>query len=301
LASSAERFYEAGGAGVYQENGGSGEVLLHEAMLEGYLEKVEFSRERRLSGLVKAMRWPLLAGGEGRTYGLVCIEAASDLGLDAKEALPAAGAVEFVHTISMVHDALPAIGRLRPELEPYLEAVDQATAILAGDGFWGEALGLLTRAQSGSPERVLGAVRELARSTGAEGMIGGHSIGLGGERDGESPEAVYDLKWGTLFAAAAKMGASLAGGSQMELDAVSGYAWNVGICHRISLELDGSVPDGDRVFTRTLGKEAAESRAREARRAALGRLDEAGLEARGMRELLEYVSKTGRAERKEGR
>lgn len=296
MASSAERFLRAGGAWVYEESGGSGAVLSHEALLEEYLQGIRFSSERRLGDLVRAMRLPLLADGEGRVYGLACMEAACDLGLEAKEVLPAAGAVEFAHIISMIHDALPALGRGVPELESYLEDVDQATAILAGDGFWGEALGLLTREQRGAPERVLRAVQELALATGTGGMVGGQSVGLRGVA--ERPEDVYRLKWGALFRASARMGAALAGGTERELDALGRCAWYAGVCQRISLELDGLIPTEERVFTGMLGRDGALELSGEARRSALAALEDSGIEARGMRGFLEYV--VGVPRRKEG-
>jgi geranylgeranyl diphosphate synthase type II len=288
LASSARYFQRVGGAGVYEERAGRGhgKLLLHETLLEEYLNGIEFSTDARLSGLVRAMRRPLLLGWGGRLHGLLCMESASGFGLDAAEVLPAAAAVELVHTICVIHNALPALGRDTPEVSACLEDVDQATAILAGDGFFGESLGLLTRHQKGPSARVLAAVRELARSTGVEGMVGGQSLGLDGSPDGD-PDEVYGLRRGVLLGAAARIGAVLAGASREEQDAVAEYAWHLGVCHRVSLELSGEA--GERIFTRALGGGGARRRAEEAASRAvrsLGRLDR---EMEGLRQLVRYA------------
>jgi geranylgeranyl diphosphate synthase type II len=94
--------------------------------------------------------------------------------------LPSAAAIELIHTYSLIHDDLPAMDdddfrRGRPTAH---KKFGEAMAILAGDAFFGEALTLITVHQEGTSEQVLEVVRELADSTGVNGMVGGQVMDM---------------------------------------------------------------------------------------------------------------------------
>src|ERR671938_1479396 len=166
----------------------------HRARFEAYLEGLAFSEEPRLLKLVEAMRYSMLGGGK-RVRPTLCMEVANVFGAEPGLVLPSAAAIELVHTYSLVHDDLPAMDddeyrRGRPTTH---RMYGEAMAILTGDAFFGEALTLITVHQEGSCEQVLEVVRELARSTGVNGMVGGQVIDmdLTGVGDRADPETLH--------------------------------------------------------------------------------------------------------------
>ncbi len=108
------------------------------------------------------MRYSLLAGGK-RIRPVLALATARALGAEPERFLPAAAAIELIHTYSLIHDDLPAMDdddlrRGRPTSHvKYGEDV----AILAGDGLFAEAVRLFCE-QPGEPARVLAALRELS-------------------------------------------------------------------------------------------------------------------------------------------
>ena len=168
----------------------------HRRAFEEYLHGLNFTVEPRLSGLEEAMRYSMLAGGK-RVRPTLCMETAWIFGAEPAHVLPSAAAIELIHTYSLIHDDLPAMDdddyrRGRPTAH---KKFGEAMAILAGDAFFGEALTLITVHQKGSCEEILEVVRELADSTGVNGMVGGQVMdmdqtGLG--RGDRARDAVHD-------------------------------------------------------------------------------------------------------------
>jgi geranylgeranyl diphosphate synthase type II len=150
-----------------------------------------------LGALGEPMRYALAGGGK-RVRPVLCLATAEAAGGSVEEALPAAVALELVHTFSLVHDDLPAMDddaerRGRPTAHlVYGEGV----ALLAGDALLVDALGLV--AAGGTVEPVL----ELATAT--LGMIGGQYRDITG--DDADLDALHRLKTGRLFAAAVGLG-----------------------------------------------------------------------------------------------
>ncbi|MGB3635048.1 MAG: polyprenyl synthetase family protein [Rubrobacteraceae bacterium] len=211
----------------------------HRLRFEGYLEGLYFSEEPRLQGLVEAMRYAMLGGGK-RVRPTLCMEAAWVFGVEPEHTLPSAAAIELIHTYSLIHDDLPAMddddfrrGRLTTH-----KKYGEAMGILAGDAFFGEALTLITVHQKGSCEQALEVVRELAGSTGVNGMVGGQVIDMDqtGQGDGTDPETLYMIhkyKTGALIKSSARIGALLAGAGEEEQSAISDYADELGLCFQI--------------------------------------------------------------------
>ena len=126
------------------------------------------------------------AGGK-RLRPVLCLMAAEACGADPSAALPAACALEMVHTYSLIHDDLPAMDdddlrRGRPTCH---KAFDEATAILAGDGLLTLAFEVVAR-HVRPAEAAAGCVRALAEAAGPAGMVGGQMADLQaeGRRDG---------------------------------------------------------------------------------------------------------------------
>jgi len=97
---------------------------------------------------------------------------------------------------------------------------------------------LITVHQEGTSEQVLEVVRELADSTGVNGMVGGQVMdmgqtGVGGQTEPDTLFMIHKYKTGALIKSAARIGAILAGASEDEQAAVSEYASEVGLCFQI--------------------------------------------------------------------
>jgi geranylgeranyl diphosphate synthase type II len=218
-------------------SGGLGNLASHKELLEEYLEGLVFSKDQRLAVLVEAMRYALLAGGK-RIRPVLCMEVARTFGGEPAGVLPSAAAIELIHTFSLIHDDLPAMDdddfrRGRPTVH---KRYGEAGAILAGDAFFGESLSLVTVRQKGTAEQVLEVVRELARATGVDGMVGGQLLDLGHtgtEIEPETLEAMHACKTGALLMASARIGAILAGARGEDLAAISEYARHLGLCFQI--------------------------------------------------------------------
>lgn len=188
-------------------------------------------------------------------------------------AMPAAVAVEMVHTYSLVHDDLPAMDNdaLRRGRPTTHVVHGDGMAILAGDGLLTDAFVVLASAPSPAvgadapsapADCRLRAVEQLAMAAGSCGMVGGQAIDLAavGRRSAAvGPEALSDMharKTGALIRAATVMGAMLACGTRAEIEAVDRYATDLGLAFQIIddvLDVEGSAAD----LGKTTGKDAA--------------------------------------------
>jgi geranylgeranyl diphosphate synthase, type II len=152
---------------------------------------------RELGDLAEPMRYALGGGGK-RIRPVLCLATAEAAGGTIEDALPAALAVELVHSFSLVHDDLPALDddderRGRPSVHV---AFGEGVALLAGDALLGEALRLALAYDRPEP------ARELAQA--ALGMIGGQYLDI--TRADVALEDLHRLKTGRLFAAAVGLG-----------------------------------------------------------------------------------------------
>jgi geranylgeranyl diphosphate synthase type II len=174
------------------------------AEVERHLEGLRFTGTApRTQGLEEAMRYSLLAGGK-RIRPVLAMATATAIGHEPRPVLPLAGAIELIHTYSLIHDDLPAMDdddlrRGRPTCHVrYGEDV----AILAGDALYAEAFRHLLAEQQGEPHRILAAARELAGATGVDGMVGGQYLDVA-----DSPatpdelRTLHALKTGRLIGA----------------------------------------------------------------------------------------------------
>jgi len=204
--------------------------------VEDYLEGLAFTEEAPIAGLVEAMRYSLLAGGK-RIRPVLALATGKALGTDTRELLPLAGALEMVHTYSLIHDDLPAMDDddLRRGQPTCHVAYGEDVAILAGDGLFAEALRLVLRDQTQSPDRKLAAALELVAATGTEGMVGGQYVDVSAPPDLE-PDALrrlHELKTGRLIGAAVGCALSLAGEEGSATIALRRFAAELGVLFQI--------------------------------------------------------------------
>jgi geranylgeranyl diphosphate synthase type II len=215
-----------------------------------------FPRKRRPEVIYEAMRYSLFSGGK-RFRAVLLVETASSLGCEPSYVLPAACAIEFVHTYSLIHDDLPALDNdsLRRGVATNHIEFGEDIAILAGDGLLTEAFYLLSAKQeTDDPDRLVSAIRELASAVGVNGMIGGQVVDLqseGKDIDRETLAFIHRNKTGELIKASVRIGAILAGANDIQLKTMTAYASCIGLAFQIVDDVLDVVGD-----TEKLGKTA---------------------------------------------
>jgi geranylgeranyl diphosphate synthase type II len=204
-------------------------------LVERYLAELCFSDRAATAGLDEAMRYSLLAGGK-RIRPVLCLAAARAAGTDPSRLLPAAAAIELIHTYSLIHD-LPAMDddELRRGRPTSHVVHGEDVAILAGDGLFAEAIRLFCERQEGEPARVLAALAELAESTGVAGMVGGQYRDVTASRELDAPELreLHSLKTGRLIAASVLVPTILAGLQEAATIPYRRYADELGVLFQI--------------------------------------------------------------------
>jgi geranylgeranyl diphosphate synthase type II len=172
--------------------------------VERYLGEMHFSEEPLTVGLEEAMRYSLLAGGK-RIRPVLALATARAIGMQRHEVMPLAGAIELIHTYSLIHDDLPAMDddALRRGQPTCHVKFGEGVAILAGDGLYAEAFRHLLTQQRSAPERVLAAAAELAAATGVNGMVGGQYADVSPSTPTGPPalRRLHELKTGRLIGA----------------------------------------------------------------------------------------------------
>ena len=133
-------------------------------LVDSYLDGLRFAAGAETEGLDEAMRYSLLAGGK-RIRPVLALATARALGGEPADVLPAAAAIELIHTYSLIHDDLPAMDddELRRGMPTSHVKFGENVAILAGDGLFAEAIRLFSAEQEGDPGRVLAALRRAGR------------------------------------------------------------------------------------------------------------------------------------------
>ena len=192
--------------------------------------------------LIEAIDYSLLAGGKKLRPALLLESYSAFGGEPSSFALPAAAAIELVHTFSLVHDDLPAmddddVRRGRPTNH---KVFGEAMAILAGDAMLTTAFEWLSTEYSAHPETAAGLVRELATAAGPDGMIGGQVLDIAGQGTELGLEALGEIharKTGALITCACRMGALLAGADAAGLAAITSYGRHLGLAFQIADDL----------------------------------------------------------------
>jgi geranylgeranyl diphosphate synthase, type II len=204
--------------------------------VEEYLQGLTFSARASTAGLEEAMRYSLLAGGK-RIRPVLCLASARSAGADPTSVLPAAAAIELIHTYSLIHDDLPAMDddELRRGRPTSHVAYGEDVAILAGDGLFAEAIHHVCEHQAGEPQRVLRALEDLVGATGVEGMVGGQFVDVtaGPGLDEGSLRELHSLKTGRLIAASVTMPLVLVGLSEGAMDPYRRFATELGVLFQI--------------------------------------------------------------------
>src|SRR5262245_40263674 len=257
----------------------SAETLALSEYLESRRAEIEAALRTVLPGppdcptvVADAMRYSLTAGGK-RLRPILCLASADSVGGDRTLAMPAACAIELIHTYSLIHDDLPAMDddvmrRGRPTLHV---VAGEGLAILAGDGLLTEAFHLLARepvtSEPAITARKLRVIETIAAAAGPVGMVGGQALDLASIAPGPSGEppspldrdalvTMHRKKTGALIRASALAGAIMGGGSEAQLTAIDRAASELGLAFQIVddiLDVEGASAD----LGKTAGKDAA--------------------------------------------
>ena len=204
------------------------EVALDSALPVIYPEKI-----------YEAMRYSLLAGGK-RLRPILCLASCELAGGTTSMAIPTACALEMIHTMSLIHDDLPAMDNddyRRGKLTNH-KVYGEDIAILAGDGLLTYAFEFIaSKTQNVPPQQVLQAIAHLARASGAAGLVGGQVVDLDSEGKTdvslETLNYIHAHKTGALLEACVVCGGILGGASAADLQRMSRFAKNIGLAFQI--------------------------------------------------------------------
>jgi geranylgeranyl diphosphate synthase, type II len=290
--------------------------------LDARRREVEAALQRLLTAapatppvLVEAMRYSLLGGGK-RLRPLLVLSSAEGVAqaIGASEAaardaaMPAACAIEMIHTYSLIHDDLPSMDDddLRRGRATSHVVHGEGMAILAGDGLQAEAFRVLAREPIGYHptlmQRKLKVIGLIAEAAGAPGMVGGQAIDLqaisrepaAGNRAPMTPEALRDMharKTGALIRASVAAGAIMGGASDALFARLDHYGTEIGLAFQIVddiLDEEGSAASlgktagkdkaaGKPTYPALFGLDRAKALAAECNQKARAALDAAGL------------------------
>jgi geranylgeranyl diphosphate synthase, type II len=218
-------------------------------LLENTLDSLRLQVNRQLGGYLRqldsdcpealrdAMGYSLLAGGK-RLRPLLTLLACEAAGGPIEAAMPAACAIEMVHTYSLIHDDLPAMDDddLRRGIPTCHVKFGEARAILAGDALLTLAFEIVAR-DVNPPATAAACCVDLANAAGAVGMVGGQEADLAAEDTGvanvEELEAIHRRKTGRLLCAALTMGGRIGGADAEALAHLERYGTNVGLAFQI--------------------------------------------------------------------
>jgi geranylgeranyl diphosphate synthase type II len=200
--------------------------------LEAYLPK----EAKRSSVLCQAMRYGVL-GEAKRIRPILALAACEAVGGKDTQTLPAACAIELIHSYSLIHDDLPCMDDddLRRGKPSCHKKFGEAAAVLAADALLTLAFQILARSgqkkPSSSKEKTLEVISLIAESAGVFGMVGGQAMDM--EFAGKTPdlpalESIHIHKTGALIAASVKAGAILGGGTAAQTKSLYEYGKNIG-------------------------------------------------------------------------
>ncbi len=273
-----------------------------ERALAGYLSR----SGRTPARLVDAMRYSAEAGGKRLRPALVLLSCRACGGPEAA-AIPAAVAIECVHTFSLIHDDLPAMDDddLRRGRPTNHKVFGEALAILAGDALLALAFEIIAT-QTAPPASVARMTAELAHATGWQGMIGGQVEDIDGEKkpaDRELVERIHSMKTARLIESSCRLGAIAAGAGDAKLDALGSFGHELGLAFQIADDLldvtaatatlgkrsGKDAASGKQTFPRVSGVEESRRLARQAVDRARAALQIFGDEAEPLASLIDFV------------
>ena len=279
------------------------------AEVNEWLDRLVPSETTPPEQLHRAMRYSLLAGGKRLRPALV-LAAGEAFGADTDDLMPAACAIEMIHTYSLIHDDLPAMDNddLRRGRPTCHKAFGEAVAILAGDALLTQAFRVLAAdAPKRDAERQVRVIREVATAAGTvEALIGGQMADIESEGetvDGSTLEYIHRSKTGAMIAASVVVGGIVAGANGAQIEKLRAYGQCIGLAFQIADDiLDvtstserlGKTPGKDRAANKATypaiyGIAASQTRARELVEEAVQIVSSLGLKTQVLEEIAQFI------------
>jgi geranylgeranyl diphosphate synthase, type II len=213
--------------------------------------------------LKKSILYSIKNGGK-RFRPVLCLLTVSSLGGNYEDALPAACAIEFIHTYSLIHDDLPSIDNddfRRGKLTCH-KVFGEDIAILTGDALFAEAFNIILKYQPATPDIKIRLLEEIANASGAEGMVAGQIIDVfytGKKISKKLLACMHDKKTAKLITASVRSGAIIAGAAENIMEKLTVYADSIGLAFQITddiLDIEATAE----VSGKTSGKDAAQNK-----------------------------------------
>ncbi|MFD9626915.1 polyprenyl synthetase family protein [Peribacillus muralis] len=221
----------------------------YKAIIE--MEIIEYVKRLEAPAVVKeAMAYSLAAGGK-RIRPLLVFAVLEAFGKNLRKGIPAAAALEMIHTYSLIHDDLPAMDDddLRRGKPTNHKVFGEAVAVLAGDALLTYSFQMISDMidPEVTAEMKLALVSIIAKSAGAEGMVGGQVADMEGEDKQltlQELEYIHEHKTGKLLTASILSGAILSGANEEQLQHLRDFGYHLGLAFQIRddiLDIEGSV------------------------------------------------------------
>jgi geranylgeranyl diphosphate synthase type II len=214
--------------------------------------------------LHEAMRYSIFAGGK-RLRPVLVLVAAEACGGAIENALPAACAVECIHTYSLIHDDLPCMDDddLRRGRPTSHKVFGEAIAVLAGDALHAAAFEILCRTPQAEPYIGTDYISELAMASGSRHLIAGQVRDI--ESEGTSPglddlRAIHEGKTAALLTCCARIGGMTAGCTAHQLAALTTFGRSLGLAFQVIDDIL-DVTQSSEKLGKTAGKDAAARKA----------------------------------------
>jgi geranylgeranyl diphosphate synthase type II len=191
----------------------------------------------RPTTLHESMRYSIFAGGK-RLRPILCLAAAEACGGDDKLAIPAACAVECIHTYSLIHDDLPCMDDddLRRGKPTNHKVYGEAVAVLAGDALLTLAFEIVGASEPARRYHSGDMVRDLAVTAGSRHLVGGQVADMEGEGAGLGARElrfIHDSKTAALLTCAIRLGGMSAGATPRKLEALTEFGQSLGLAFQI--------------------------------------------------------------------
>lgn len=222
----------------------------HQKQIDNTLRKILPPVNTFPEQLHEVIHYSLFAGGK-RLRPVLVLASCEAVGGVSEKCLPFAGAVELIHTYSLIHDDLPSMDNddyRRGHLTAH-KKFGEANAILAGDALLTEAFYILSSFCKSEKEKALGCqiIQDLSFAAGSRGMVGGQVLDLALQgRKEVTPEMLQRLhqhKTGALISVSVRIGALIGEATDQQLKALEAYGQRVGLAFQITddiLDIEGT-------------------------------------------------------------
>lgn len=257
--------------------------------------------------LNEAMSYSVHAGGK-RIRPLLVLAVLKDLKSRSEDAVRVAGAIELIHTYSLIHDDLPCMDDddFRRGNPTNHVVFGEAAAVLAADALQTLAFEELASLQHTDPTTMLAILRAVSTASGAAGMVGGQILDMQGEGKQltlTELEEIHVHKTGALLASCVESGALLAGIPEVKMESLRIFSRNIGLAFQIkddildvtaSTEQLGKTANKDTASAKStypalLGLEGAQAKLENHHKQALDALEEIGLGSSLLSQIADYI------------